>query len=177
MPFSGLKILAQLKATLPMDRNILQGTCQANTDKSPTFVPRLYRSNVPKNDGDICYHFQVPELLASLGMTETHKRFRDRLQGARLPTSLGMPRNRNCFQDRFSLHYLGLWCCNPLGCPPPPLPCPQKTKKRLGYIQYVQGSATPQREAALATKVTCGQSYVPNRGTDPRSAWFPRAPT
>ena len=32
----------------PMEQSILHGTCQANVEKSPIFVPRFYWSNAAK---------------------------------------------------------------------------------------------------------------------------------
>ena len=50
----------------------------------------------------------------------------------------------------------------------------EHTSTKLQKIfNYVHCSATPQREAAPATKATRGQSQVPDRGTDSRSAVFP----
>ena len=50
----------------------------------------------------------------------------------------------------------------------------EHTSTKLQKIfNYVHCSATPQREAAPATKATRGQSQVPDRGTDSRSAGFP----
>ena len=53
----------------------------------------------------------------------------------------------------------------------------EHTRTKLQEIfNYVHCSATPQREAAPATKATRGQSQVPDRGTDSRSAGFPPPP-
>ena len=50
----------------------------------------------------------------------------------------------------------------------------EHTSTKLQKIfNYVHCSATPQREAAPATKATRGQSQVPDRGSDSRSAGFP----
>ena len=53
----------------------------------------------------------------------------------------------------------------------------EHTNTKLQKIfNYVHCSATPQREAAPATKATQGKSQVPDRGTDLWSAGFPPPP-